>query len=139
MNPIDRRNLLQTLAGGVLLGSAIPAAQIPDEVVTKDKAKVSPQPFGDHRVYLDGNTDQLKGLTVGSIELKAGQEPHPPHSHPEEEILLVSDGHGEISIGDKVTKVGPGAVLYVGANHVHGIVNTSKALLTFYYFKWLGT
>lgn len=77
-------------------------------------------------MYLDGNTEQRKGLTVGSIELKAGQAPHPPPAHREEEILFVSEGHGEIAIGAKVTEVGHGAVLCVSANHVHGNANTSK-------------
>jgi quercetin dioxygenase-like cupin family protein len=135
-NTVNRRTILQTLAVGLALAARGESAQIPDEVVLKEKAKFSAHPFGDLRVYLDGNTEQLKGLSVGSLELKAGQSPHPPHTHPEEELLLVADGHCEISIGEKATKAGPGAVMYVGSNHVHGIVNTSKAPMTFYYIKW---
>lgn len=111
MNPIRRRNLLQTLAGSLLLASAAPASQIPDEVVPKEKAKLNTQPFGDLRVFLEGNTEQLKSLTVGSLELKPGRTPHPPHRHPEEEIMLIAEGPGEISLEGKVTKVGPGTVM----------------------------
>jgi quercetin dioxygenase-like cupin family protein len=133
---VNRRMILQTLAAGLALAARGESAQIPDEVVLKEKAKFSAHPFGDLRVYLDGNTEQLKGLSVGSLELKAGQSPHPPHAHPEEEILLVANGHCEISIGEKVTKAGPGTLLYVAANHLHGIVNASKSPMTFYYIKW---
>lgn len=133
---INRRTILQTLAAGLALRARGESAEIPDEVVLKEKAKLTAQSFGDLRVYLDGNTEQLKSLSVGSLELKAGQSPHPPHTHPEEELLLVTDGHCDISIGAKVTKAGPGAVLYVASNHLHGIVNTSKAPMTFYYIKW---
>jgi quercetin dioxygenase-like cupin family protein len=62
--------------------------------------------------------------------------PHPPHQHPEEEIMVVTEGAGEISVEGKVTKVAAGAAMYCGANKLHGIVNTGKAPLLFYYFKW---
>lgn len=135
---IHRRTLLQTLAAGLALAARSEAAQIPDGIVTKAGAKLDTQPFGDLRVYREGNTEQLKGLTVGSLELKAGQSPHPPHTHPEEEILIITDGQAEISIAGKVTKVGPGDVMYAGSNRLHGIVNKSSAPMTFYYVKWLG-
>jgi quercetin dioxygenase-like cupin family protein len=135
---IRRRTILQTLAAGLALAAPSKAAQIPDGVVTQPGAKLDAQPFGDLRVYREGNTEQLKGLTVGSLELKAGQSPHPPHTHPEEEVLIITDGQAEISIAGSVTKVGPGDVMYVGSNHLHGIVNKSSAPMTFYYIKWLG-
>jgi mannose-6-phosphate isomerase-like protein (cupin superfamily) len=75
---------------------------------------------------------------VGSLELKAGQSPHPLHTHPEEEVLLITDGHAEVSIAGKITNAGPGTAMYVGSNHVHGIVSKSKLPMTFYYFKWMG-
>jgi len=138
LDSIDRRTLLQTLAAGLALAARSEAAQIPDGVVTPAGAKLDAQPFGDLRVYREGNTEQLKDLTVGSLELKAGQSPHPPHTHPEEEVLIITDGQAEISIAGSVTKVGPGDVMYVGSNRQHGIVNRSAAPMTFYYVKWLG-
>jgi quercetin dioxygenase-like cupin family protein len=138
VNSIPRRTILQTFAAGLALAARSEAAPIADGVVAKEKAKLDPQAFGDLRVYLEGNTEQLKGLTVGSLELKAGQSPHPPHTHPEEEVLLITDGHAEVSIAGKVTNAGPGTVMYVGSNHVHGIVNKSNLPMTFYYLKWMG-
>ena len=137
-NTATRRTILQTLAAGLALAAPSEAAQILDGVVTKESSKLDAQPFGDLRVYREGTTEQLKGLTVGSLELKAGQSPHPPHTHPEEEVLIITDGQAEISITGKITKAGPGDVLYVGSNHLHGIVNNSHAPMTFYYVKWLG-
>lgn len=137
-DPIHRRTILQTLAAGLALAARSEAAQIPDGVVSKAKVRLDAQPFGDLRVYREGSTEQLKGLTVGSLELKAGQSPHPPHTHAEEEILIITDGHAEISVAGEVTKVGPGDVMYVGSNRLHGIVNKSQAPMTFFYVKWLG-
>jgi mannose-6-phosphate isomerase-like protein (cupin superfamily) len=88
-------------------------------------------------VHYNGPTDQLRGVCTGMAVLDPGASPHPPHRHPEEEFLIVSEGTGEISCEGKVTQVGPGAILYCAANTLHGIVNTGKVPLTFYWSKWL--
>jgi len=138
IDQLNRRTALQTLAGGLLLRSAAPAAEIQDAVLSRDDGRLDAQPFGDLRVFLQGQTVGLKSLTFGSLELKPGQSPHAPHQHAEEEIMLITEGHGEITLSGKVSKVGPGSIMYADSNHVHGIVNTSDAPLTFYYFKWIG-
>ena len=64
-------------------------------------------------------------------------EPHPPHKHQEEEIMLVTEGSGEIYVQGEVTQVGPGSMMYTNANELHGIKCTGAEPLLFYYFKWL--
>ena len=51
--------------------------------------------------------------------------------------MIVSEGTGEIVCGDKTTQVGPGAIMYCAGNVLHGITNTGKIPLTFYWSKWL--
>ena len=89
-------------------------------------------------VHYNGPTDQLRGVCTGMAVLDPGASPHPPHRHPEEEFLIIADGTGEIDCDGKVTQVGPGAILYCAGNTLHGIVNTGKVPLTFYWSKWLG-
>ncbi len=143
LNPCNRRNVLQvlglqTLAGSVLLGSGAESPEIATGLTPLERARLDSQAFGDLRYFFEGHTEQLKILTVGSLVLKPGQSPHPPHTHPEEEVLVITEGHGEISLEGKVSQVGPGTTVYVGSNRLHGIVNTSSSPLTFYYVKWLG-
>jgi mannose-6-phosphate isomerase-like protein (cupin superfamily) len=87
--------------------------------------------------HYNGPTDQLNGLCVGMAVLDPGSTPHPPHRHPEEEFMIVASGDGEIYVEGKTTKVGPGAVMYVNGNTEHGIKNTGKVPMTFYWSKWL--
>jgi quercetin dioxygenase-like cupin family protein len=94
------------------------------------------EPFGDLRIYFSGATGQLKSMTAGSLLLKPGMTPHPPHAHDEEEFVLVTEGTGEISIGDQVTKAGPGAMMYCAAGQMHGIVNTGRTPLLFFFYTW---
>jgi quercetin dioxygenase-like cupin family protein len=75
-------------------------------------------------------------MTAGSLKLNPGATPHPPHKHPEEEFMLITEGTGEMSVDGKLTKVGPGVMMYCAADKLHGIVNTGKSPLLFYFWKW---
>ncbi len=88
-------------------------------------------------VHFNGPTDQLSGMCTGMVVLEPGASPHPPHQHPEEELMIVADGTGEIVCDGKTTQVGPGAVMYSAANVMHGIVNTGPVPMTFYWSKWM--
>jgi mannose-6-phosphate isomerase-like protein (cupin superfamily) len=88
-------------------------------------------------VYYNGPTDQLSGVSAGACILDPGTSPHPPHRHPEEEFLIVGEGTGEIECDGKVTKVGPGAMMYCAGNTLHGVTNTGKVPMTFYWSKWM--
>ena len=88
-------------------------------------------------VHYNGPTDQLRGVCTGMAVLDPGASPHPPHRHPEEEFLIIADGTGIIDCEGKVTEVGPGAIMYCAANALHGITNTGKVPLTFYWSKWI--
>ena len=112
------------------------AAKLPDGTLDGPKAKLTREPFGELRIYYDGPTDQLKHMTAGSLKLNAGATPHPPHTHPEEEFMVVTEGTGDITVEGKVTKVGPGTMMYCAANKSHGILNTGKTPLLFYFYKW---
>ena len=134
----NRRDLFHLAGAGALASLAIPTmmAKLPDMAKSAEGAKITQEPFGELRVYFDGPTDQFKSMTSGSLKLNAGMEPHPPHQHPEEEIMVITEGTGEIVVAGKVTHLGPGAMMYCAANKTHGIKNTGKTPLMFYYFKW---
>jgi mannose-6-phosphate isomerase-like protein (cupin superfamily) len=133
---MKRRKLLQVAGLSALGIPAARAAGLPDGTLDESKAKLTREPFGDLRIYYDGPTDQLGHMTAGSLRLKAGASPHPPHKHPEEEFMVITEGTGEISVEGRITKVGPGTMMYCAAEKLHGIVNTGKMPLLFYFYKW---
>ena len=112
--------------------------KLPDGVIGLDDLQSS-DPESGCRVFThyNGPTDQLSGLCAGMCVLEPGSSPHPPHQHPEEEFMIVASGTGEIECGGRTTAVGPGAIMYCAGNVVHGITNTGKVPLTFYWSKWL--
>jgi quercetin dioxygenase-like cupin family protein len=131
----NRRDVLKLAVG---LNAAVLMADggLANSVVDEKNAKLTEETFGDLRIYYDGPTAQVKSMTAGSLRLKPGASPHPPHEHPEEEFMVVTEGTGEISVEGKVTKVAAGSMMFCGAGKLHGIVNTGKTPLTFYFYKW---
>ena len=134
---LDRRNLLGVLAGLVAAGSSLPAAELQSVLYDPRDVRTEKHPFGALRIYCDGSTSGLKSLVIGSIVLNLGEQPHPPHTHPEEEILLVTEGTGQISLKGNASAAEPGALMYAAPNDLHGIRNTGAAPLTFYFIKWI--
>lgn len=131
----NRRDLFKFTAWNALAAMAA-AEKLPNSTRGIQQATTTHESFGDLRVYFDGPTEQLSAMTAGSLQLKPGMSPHAPHQHPEEEIMVVTEGTGEISVDGKITKVGPGSMMFCAAGTLHGIVNTGKTPLLFYYYKW---
>ncbi len=115
---------------------AATAPKLPSATLAPDQSKVTHEPFGDLAIYFSGPTDQMQSMTAGSLRLKPGMSPHPPHQHPEEEFMVITEGSGEIVVDAKTTKVASGCMMYCAAGTLHGIVNTGKQPLLFYFYKW---
>ncbi len=128
--------LLTALPGLSALAASGEAGKLPNVTLDPNHAKLEREPFGDQRTYFDGPTDQLRSMTAGSLLLKPGMSPHPPHQHPEEEIMVVTEGSGEIVIEGKVSKVSAGAMMYCAGGRLHGVKNTGTQPLLFYFYKW---
>ena len=51
---------------------------------------------GTNGVYLSGDTPASSKFITGRFVLPPGKSPHAPHTHPEEEVMIIESGHGEI-------------------------------------------
>ncbi len=132
---MKRRDIFHLAAALPLFGAAGP--QLTDALVDPAQAKLTQEPFGEQRIYFNGPTGQLRSMTAGSLRLKPGMEPHPPHQHPEEEFILVTEGRGEILVDGEKHQVSPGSMMYSGADRLHGIKNIGAEPLLFYFYKWI--
>jgi mannose-6-phosphate isomerase-like protein (cupin superfamily) len=128
-------DLMELKDGAVSTGFT--AEQLKDGVL--DMATVPPIVLEGQKVfvYYNGPTDQLSGVSAGAAVLAPGASPHPKHRHPEEEFMSVGEGTGEIECDGRTTAVGPGSMMYCAGNNWHGITNTGKVPMTFYWSKWL--
>jgi mannose-6-phosphate isomerase-like protein (cupin superfamily) len=128
---------LGPLAG---LASALPGpaagTSLPNRTLRLEQAKHAVESYGESWLYFEGATAQLSSFAAGRIQLNGHAAPHPPHTHDDEEVMLVAEGSGEIRIGDEVTPVESGSMMYCAGGRIHGIRNTAAAPLTFYFWKW---
>jgi len=149
--PIRRRDYaLSAIAVGLAIGwasrersFAADKAPLKSTTVTLDQVRMSDfsdrgKVVGKLGIYLDGDTPASSKFVTGRLVLDPGQTPHPPHTHPEEEIMVIESGTGDIEVDGKITKVGPGSVMFTRPNVPHGIVNTGSTPIVFYFIKWAG-
>jgi quercetin dioxygenase-like cupin family protein len=47
-------------------------------------------------------------------------EPHPPHKHTHEEIVLLQSGQLDVTLGSVTTRVDAGSVVWAASNQQHG-------------------
>ena len=117
------------------------ASTLESQTLTVDHVKYGDAHYqgakvGKNGVYLAGDTPASSNFVTGHFVLDPGKTPHAPHTHVEEEVMIVESGTGEIFCDGKTTKVGPGSVMFTTPNAPHGITNTGADPLVFYYVKW---
>jgi len=90
-----------------------------------------------------GVTSNIDDMRCHAAVLSPGHSPHPPHSHQEEELLIVLDGEAELLLADEPSyegarpkHVGPGDFAYYPAFQHHTIRNNGSVPVTYLMFKW---
>jgi MoaA/NifB/PqqE/SkfB family radical SAM enzyme/uncharacterized cupin superfamily protein len=117
-----------------LLSKVYPV-QIPLEPDVKERWK----PY-----YLfSGFTSGMRNLSCHVSVLVQGHSPHPPHTHKEEELLLVLDGEVEIIIPDGLSpddfqrrRLKRGEFVYYPASFAHSLKTVSEAPANYLMYKW---
>jgi quercetin dioxygenase-like cupin family protein len=89
-------------------------------------------------VHFNGPTKELAALSSGLVTLEPGAQPHPPHRHVEEEIMIVGEGSGEFYLNGAATQVKTGDMVFAESNVLHGVKNTGQVRMTFYFVKIMG-
>jgi len=132
----NRREFLSAAAAQSAVSGSERKRPIANKAVSLEDTRGNEFPQGAVRLYLNGPTDQLKDLATGTWRIKPGKSPHDVHQHPEEELLIFTEGTGEITIAGARQPVKPGSVMYCAANVPHGVFNGAASEMLFYFVKW---
>lgn len=94
-----------------------------------------------HRIFR-GPTASMKRISTHVSVLSSGREPHPPHAHEEEELLILLSGEADIVTLDSRSRISdaerivPGSLVYHAARQKHTIRPAGPAPATYLIFKW---
>lgn len=97
--------------------------------------QAGPNETGSVRNVFDSPTLTLDGYSCHITTLNPGKEPHPPHRHPEEELLVIKEGTLEVMQNGITSQVRAGGMVFCASNELHGWRNSSPAPVTYYVIK----
>jgi quercetin dioxygenase-like cupin family protein len=92
--------------------------------------------IGSVRTFFRSQTATTDELECHVTTLNPGEASHPPHKHPEEEVIIVKDGTVEALVNGEKKKVGPGSVIFQASNQTHAIRNAGKMPATYHVISW---
>lgn len=98
--------------------------------------KDKPNARGSVRSVMDGPTATLDNLEMHITTLNPGERPHPPHRHPNEELIIIRQGTVETLSKGKWIRVGPGSIIFNGSNDVHDLRNVGSEPAVYHVMNW---
>ena len=91
------------------------------------------------RQVLEGKTFALEYFEIHASTLEPGKAPHPPHTHADqEELMIVKEGQVKITIAGQSKILGPGSIAFAMPGDEHGIENAGNKIATYYILKYKG-
>jgi mannose-6-phosphate isomerase-like protein (cupin superfamily) len=129
MDELARRDLFAALsafaaASGLSAADAQGASLSQSRVIRYADLPVRTFPNGGtQRKVLSGTLPTGEFIEVHESMLPAGQMPHPPHRHPNTEMLFIGTGTLEYIDDGKPVAVGPNDIVFSASGIMHGLKN----------------
>jgi (S)-ureidoglycine aminohydrolase len=86
--------------------------------------------------YFDRPTTSCTDFEMHATRLNAGMNSHAPHTHVQEEIILMLEGEASMHIDGREFSTSVGDVIFLDANVPHAITNTSDMPCEYFAFQW---
>lgn len=116
--------------------AAAPSKVMGSTVFDWTQLAVHKSPKGESRRICQVPTATLDELEMHVTTLNPGEQAHPPHQHPDEELLIIKEGTVEALVNGEWKRVGPGSVIFQAANQLHAIRNAGDTPATYHVIKW---
>ena len=138
---ITRRDVLVALVGAGLTLTAVTAldarrAVLGSAIFDWNSFTAKPNKTGAVRTVVQQPTATLDELEIHITTLNKGETPHPPHQHPDEELVIIKEGTVESLVNGELKRVGPGSIIFQAANQMHSIRNVGDGPATYHVIKW---
>ncbi|MBC8027290.1 MAG: cupin domain-containing protein [Steroidobacteraceae bacterium] len=91
---------------------------------------------GERRDVVQQPTRTLDELEMHITTLNPRTTSHPPHTHPNEEMVIVREGTLQAHVNGKEVVVQAGGVLFYASMQPHGVKNIGDTPATYYVINW---
>ena len=91
---------------------------------------------GSVRQFFRSPTVTLDELECHVTTLNPGLRSHPPHKHPNEELVIIREGNVEVLSNGEWKKVGPGSVIFNASNQLHALKNIGTTPAVYHVINW---
>jgi quercetin dioxygenase-like cupin family protein len=91
---------------------------------------------GEVRQVVQQPTATLNELEMHVTTLNPGVASHPPHKHPNEELVIIRTGTVETLSAGVWKRVGPGSIIFNASNSLHALRNVGDTPATYHVVNW---
>ncbi|HVT89931.1 MAG TPA: cupin domain-containing protein [Tepidisphaeraceae bacterium] len=128
--------LLMGVLSSAAMGQTTRPTTMPSQVFNWDQMKVDTTAIGEKRNLMRMETATLSELEIHITTLKPGEQSHPPHKHPYEEMMLLKEGTLEATINGKTFPMPQGSIFVVAPNDLHNVRNVGTTPATYFVVSW---
>ncbi|ACB77013.1 cupin domain-containing protein [Opitutus terrae] len=122
------------------LAAEKPAADKPmlgSKVFKWEELVVKPTEVGERRDVAANPTPTMTELECHISMLKSGLTSHPPHVHPQEELIILTEGELEVYINGATSRIGPGSLFYFSSWDAHNVRSVGAVPARYHVFNFL--
>ena len=101
-----------------------------NELQTKNTGK------GYRRDFFNKATSQLNQFEMHTTALNADSVSHAPHTHVQEEVILILRGNVTMHIDGKLVPASAGDIVFLSSGVPHALLNTGKEQCEYFAFQW---
>ena len=135
------RDMLVAIAAVAATASAAVLAQevrplIGPSVFEWSRLAAKKTDVGELRDVVRGPTATLAELEMHVTTLNPGLASHPPHRHPNEELVIIDRGEVEVLSGGAWKRAGPGSIVFNASNSLHALKNVGDGPATYHVINW---
>ncbi|HEX6638101.1 MAG TPA: cupin domain-containing protein [Steroidobacteraceae bacterium] len=138
---LNKRHLLVTGIALVTTLTCVTQADEPGRVLdstawTWQDIPAKDTDVGQYRYVARQPTRTLEELEMHITTLKPHTASHAPHTHPNEEMVIVKEGTLQAHVNGKEIVVGPGSVLFFASMQPHAVQNIGDTPATYHVINW---
>lgn len=137
---ITRRDLFVAFTAAAVTAGAFAVVDHPpilgSTVFDWNSIPVTKTNVGTVRSFVKAPTATLDELEIHVTTLDPGKASHPPHRHPNEELIIIRQGTVETLSNGEWKRVGPGSVIFNASNELHDLRNVGTEPAIYHVINW---